>query len=111
MICSDTGRPNRIRFSIRFSSHKSSTVVRSATCFSCVVEKSAQHLTELRSAIPSFDGGQAGAVTTSATSQCEQLASPGDGRSDGRERAVRVYSTARHQRRRSVKGSPKNSKL
>src|ERR1700677_3370295 len=31
MICSATGRPNRIRFSIRFSSHKSSTVVRSVT--------------------------------------------------------------------------------
>jgi hypothetical protein len=39
MICSDTARPNRIRFSMRFSSHKSSTVVRSVTCFSGIVEK------------------------------------------------------------------------
>src|ERR1700761_393247 len=37
-IRSETGRPNRIRFSIRFSSHNSSTVVRSFTLDLHVVE-------------------------------------------------------------------------
>src|SRR6266478_8047208 len=38
MICSATARPNRTRFSMRFSSHKSSTVVRSFTMDLYVVE-------------------------------------------------------------------------